>query len=191
MQTLPPRLQVLAALMNPAIPVFDVGCDHGYLGLWCHRFLKTPVTLIDCQEHILKDFKTRWGRWYPEIQTECLRAEMRPWKGTLGNVVVAGMGPDPIFKIAQSLLKAKTHTDTRLVISPEKKPFELLMRLQETGWIAETLRASDLNPKVMQNSDKALAVRETMGGLGMIESPRRTRFFFRLRKAAAENLYQS
>jgi hypothetical protein len=125
--TLPLRLKILSGLINPVIPVFDVGCDHGYLGLWSHRFLGTETTLIDCQAHILDQFQERWGRWYPKIKIECLPAESRNWRSTLGNIVIAGMGPEPIFRIAEAVLKGGVHEDTRLILCPEKKPFEMLM----------------------------------------------------------------
>ncbi|MBX9766042.1 MAG: SAM-dependent methyltransferase [Bdellovibrionales bacterium] len=174
------RLRILCALVNPEIPLFDVGCDHGYLGLWAHSQLKTPTTLIDCQPHILEEFRLRWGKRYPEIETECGPAEQRDWESTPANIVIAGMGPEPIYRIAKSILTNGVHPETRLILCPEKRPFHLLMRLQELGWDTEAIGPKELNPEVIKTLDE-IKISSIMGGLAHVESNKRTRFFFRLK----------
>jgi hypothetical protein len=187
--TLPLRLKILCALIDPTMPVLDVGCDHGYLGLWAHRFLGTETTLIDCQSHILSQFQERWGEWYPSVRSECLLAEERDWTNVRGNIVIAGMGPEPIYRIARSILESRPHAQSRLLLCPEKKPFEMLLNLQEMGWEAEALRVEDLNREIPELAVlNEVGVRVTMGGLGLVESARRTRFFFRLKVVSSGDL---
>lgn len=182
MITISARLKILCALANPEIPLYDVGCDHGYLGLWAHAFLQTPTTLIDCRPHILENFRARWGKHYPKIETECAPAEKRAWDKSPRNIVIAGMGPESIFHIARAIGRNEVHTRTRLILCPEKKPFELLMRLEELGWESEPIKLNQLNPQVMKTCEEIKSqLLPTMGGLAHIESNKRTRFFFRLR----------
>lgn len=115
----PLRLQSLLDRCESGIPLWDLCCDHGYLGLKAlssGRF--TEVIFNDSVPHVLDDLRTRLP---VGLQCRVILGNAEQLTETLlGNVVVAGIGGEKTHRILTTLIQAGRMQARQLVLCPEK-----------------------------------------------------------------------
>ncbi len=127
------RLQSLARFHENQDTIWDIGCDHGALGL---SFLKhshvSQIHLVDPSHHVIKSLKTKLEDSYITIPDNVLLHETKgqdiKLKSSRNLIFISGMGGKEITEIIHSLLPQLSAND-RLVISPHKNILELRQSL--------------------------------------------------------------
>ncbi len=130
--TLSLRLQQIFDKMLPGFDVWDVCCDHGYLGqnaYFSGSFKE--IHFVDQAEHLIESLRHRLqhrpGFFFHPIGAELLQQPV------LGNLVIAGVGAELILKIIREL-KASQHLQARrLVLGPHKDEAHLQAWLVDIG----------------------------------------------------------
>lgn len=119
-------MQSIYDLLLPGKPVWDLCCDHGYMGLNAYKSGSfTEVYFVDQVEHIIARLKERFEEEHYRAESPSqayflpLRGEDvdRPLKGS---VVIAGVGAFTIFKIVQSLHTKGLLQAHRLILCPQR-----------------------------------------------------------------------
>ena len=125
MTTLSPRLKLIFDQLRPALPVWDLCCDHGYLGLHAYRSQKfSSVHFVDQVPEIIDRLKLRFNSEIATINNQTsvtftpLSGESLPTEVT-GNVVIAGVGSYTIFQILQVLHTQKKLKAERIILCPQ------------------------------------------------------------------------
>lgn len=110
------RLQSLLDRCEAGLPLWDLCCDHGHLGLEALRSGRFPTVIFnDAAAHVLDDLRGQVGGQPARLL--CARAE-EIREDLTGNVVIAGIGGEKIYKILRAAgerLKAR-----HIVLCPEK-----------------------------------------------------------------------
>ena len=129
-----PRLRFLFSKAKPQIPLWDLACDHGYLGERALRSGEFPeVHFVDPVKHQIEKIrqrlqKTEFGArafYYP------IRAQ-KVEKKVLGNLVIAGIGGENLFQILNDLHLASRLQAERLILSPHTDLEHVMKQMQ--GW---------------------------------------------------------
>ncbi len=143
------RLKKIAELTSGTTVLADVGCDHGYIPIYCIQkgFCKyaiamdiNPGPLDRCTKNIVK-YKLE----------DCIEARLSDGieklkEGEADTIVIAGMGGLLIRDILSNSLKnIKTGTD--FILQPMLAPFELKEYLYENAFLIE-------NEYVVQEDNK-------------------------------------
>jgi tRNA A22 N-methylase len=115
---LPSRLHCLLDLCLPGLPLWDLCCDHGHLGLYALNSSSYPEVIFnDIVPHVLADLPAQFaGRPGRVI---CSPAE-DIGEPLTGNVVIAGVGGEKIFKILLAHATRSTLRAKRIAVCPEK-----------------------------------------------------------------------
>ncbi len=119
MPALSPRLQFLLDRCRPGFTLWDLCCDHGYLGLSAlqgRRF--SQVVFNDTVPHVLEDLRRRLPM-SPDWRILLSPAEEIDEPLT-GNVVLAGVGGEKIYKILCAHASRGGLVGERLILCPEK-----------------------------------------------------------------------
>lgn len=131
MPKLSPRLRFLSELLVDGEDVWDLCCDHGYLGesaLASGRFPR--VNFVDRVPGIVSKLEKRLGRRpgakYWTVDAAAIDAELT------GTVVVAGVGGDVAVRIVEGLAAKGRLKSRRVIVSPHS---------QEVWAIGEIARA--------------------------------------------------
>lgn len=105
--------------------MWDVCCDHGYLGLHAYQSKLFPaVNFVDQVPEIIERLKSRFEKeirnpdnktcmTFTSLSAEHLTSELT------GNLVIAGVGSYTIFQILQSLHAQKRLKADRLILCPQ------------------------------------------------------------------------
>lgn len=107
---LPDRLKLVYNLILCNQPLWDIGCDHGYLGLHAYgKHLCPEVHLVDRSREALKNTRRHVVKWCPgETSSRLLIWEGDATRQTLpinlGTVVMAGLGSKTIIQMIMNLL---------------------------------------------------------------------------------------
>ena len=115
---LPNRLHCLLDLCLPGLPLWDLCCDHGYLGLFAlNNSSYSEVIFNDVVPHVLANLPGKFaGR---PARVICGPAEDIAEPLT-GNVVIAGVGGEKILKILLAHTRRSTLRAKRIAVCPEK-----------------------------------------------------------------------
>lgn len=111
------RLQTLLDRCHSDLPLWDLCCDHGLLGLQAlnsGRF--TEVIFNDIVPHVLEPLRRQVG---DDARVICAPAEDIPEQLT-GNLVLAGIGGERILKILLAHFGRGTLRAKHIVTCPEK-----------------------------------------------------------------------
>lgn len=132
-------MQLISDHLLPGKPVWDVCCDHGYLGLSAYKSGNHPaVHFVDRVRHIIDDLKQNFEENYFEEghgtqafffaqSAEHLEISME------GSVVIAGVGAFTIEKIVTSLQRKGRLKAQRLILGPQSGAEKLKQVLCETS----------------------------------------------------------
>ncbi len=134
------RLKRIYDHVTPDQPLWDIGCDHGYLGLHAFRNgLSEEVHLVDRSPNACRNVCARIQRWFPERRPEGLCVWHRDAaRNSLpianGTVVLAGIGYRTILGIVINLFAPRSHDGLRLVLCAALKEEHLRLALYRQGW---------------------------------------------------------
>ncbi|MGE3974009.1 MAG: tRNA (adenine(22)-N(1))-methyltransferase TrmK [Bdellovibrionales bacterium] len=106
MKKLSSRLQCIYDLLIPGEALWDIGCDHGLLGmrgLTEARF--SSVNFVEPSVKAMESLKNSFSKQFSEADTVNFllqKGEDLDWSKVSGNVVIAGMGARTIVKILEA-----------------------------------------------------------------------------------------
>lgn len=129
---LSPRMQLIYDQLLPGKPVWDLCCDHGYMGLNAYESGDFPaVYFVDQVGPIVQQLKERFKEKHLDpkstIQTFFLSESAENLQIHLeGNVVIAGVGSFTIIKILRVLFTKGFLKAERLILCPQDGPEKLL-----------------------------------------------------------------
>jgi len=134
------RLKTVYNLILPKRPLWDIGCDHGYVGLHAHHNrLCTEVNLVDQSREVLDSTRLRIAEWFPGgtgegLRVWCLDAEREALPISAGTVVMAGLGTPTIVRVIANLFPENVPTEVRVVLASTFTGERLRLRLMRLGW---------------------------------------------------------
>lgn len=149
--TLSPRLEALFNELLPDFPAWDVGYDHGQLGLYALASGQFPqVNFVDPVESLATTLRTKLNsRSYSEVRKNamvyiCPLAELPV--SVYGSLVFAGVGAQTILTNLEALLKQSRLYAQRVILSPHRDAEKFLEKTQE--WAPEFAKKySDIETK--------------------------------------------
>jgi tRNA A22 N-methylase len=132
------RLNLLASFSGQAESVWDIGCDHGLLGL---SYLPYPlikeIHLVDPSGHVMKSLKEKLKDAYitktPQIHLHQKKGQEIKLNQKSKTIFIAGMGGREIHEILGALENQVTSLD-RIIISPHRWVFELRKELSTSDF---------------------------------------------------------
>lgn len=131
-QTLSSRLSRLQSFYQGESHIWDIGCDHGLLGLsFCHNPEVKSINLVDPSALVVAGLNKKIKDSY--ITNANLfhdRGQKIEIKSASNCVFIAGMGGKEIGEIILHLLP-QLGSDSKFVISPHRKIMELRKLLSE------------------------------------------------------------
>jgi tRNA (adenine22-N1)-methyltransferase len=113
------RLQKIYDLLIPAEDVWDLCCDHGYLGIVAHKSRSfSQVHFVDRASHLIEALRERWQAedqifFYPQAAEELVPV-------LSGNVVLAGVGGLTMLSILEKLQNRNRLRAKRIILAPQK-----------------------------------------------------------------------
>lgn len=135
MQKLSPRMQLIYDHLIPGEPVWDLCCDHGYMGLNAYASGLFPeVYFVDQVEHIVQRLEQQFQQNYLSLSSS-VKAHFLPLPGESvqteirGTLVIAGVGAHTIFKIVQALHGRGVLRASKMILVPQKDEEKLLTLL--------------------------------------------------------------
>jgi tRNA (adenine22-N1)-methyltransferase len=132
------RLRFLLSKARAGSPLWDIGCDHGYLAeSACFSGLFPEVHFVDPVLHQIEKIRTRLAFRRPpqtRVFLHALKGEeiQVPIEGT---VVLAGIGGATMFSVLSSWNERGLLGKSRLVLSPHKDLEELLENLKKLPFV--------------------------------------------------------
>ena len=130
------RLLCCAELVAPGARVYDVGCDHGYLGIYLlTQGLAAHVTASDLRPKPLDRARENARRFGVEEQMDFLCCNgLQAMDGSEGDtIVIAGMGGDAIAGILEACPWVKDSA-YRLILQPQSSGNDLRRYLGNRGF---------------------------------------------------------
>ena len=129
------RLLAVCGYINKGDRVADIGCDHGYLGIYLLvNGIAAHVIESDVAQSPLDSARRNARKFHTENATTfCLSDGVRDIPRDFDTLVCAGMGADTIMSIlaAAPWLKSEAY---RLVLQCQSKRPELRQWLCDAGW---------------------------------------------------------
>ncbi len=129
------RLLACCSFVNPGDRVADVGCDHGYLGIYLlQNSIAASVIESDVNEKPLQSARSNAAKFGTlERTTFCLSDGLKNIPQDFDTLVCAGMGADTIMGIlsAAPWLQNKQY---RLILQCQSKRPELRQWLYDAGY---------------------------------------------------------
>lgn len=132
--TLSQRLCTLHSYHSNEKEIWDIGCDHGLLGLSFKSFPNIErIHLVDPSLPVIKALQLKLVDSYitkPEVFIHHKEGQQIEINGDSNCIFIAGMGGKEIGTIIQALLPG-LNSHSRFVISPHRKILELRQDLSE------------------------------------------------------------
>lgn len=129
------RLQACCDFVKPGDRVADIGCDHGYLGIYLLKNnIARSVIASDINEGPLQSAirnSEKFGAW--DKMTFCLSNGVENIPRDFDALVCAGMGADTMVSILSSAPWLKD-AQYRLILQCQSKTPMLRRYLSENGW---------------------------------------------------------
>ena len=134
------RLQIIYDRILPGQPLWDIGCDHGYVGLQAlgnglcsevHLVDRSPPAIAKLHDQVAE----RWSDgpakglriWHSDAEHDLLPVAR-------GTVVMAGVGNFTVLRIMARVFAGKVPTGVRLVVACTLKEELLRVQLGRLGW---------------------------------------------------------
>lgn len=129
------RFEALLDLVVPGRPMWDVGCDHGLVGLRALAEGRVPfVTFVDAAPGVIERLEARIpASQRARCRTAAQKGEELDWTGADGSLVLAGLGNNTIARIL-SAIPAATLRNLRVVVCCENRDEELRLWLRKQGF---------------------------------------------------------
>lgn len=134
------RIQFIFDQLLPGKPVWDLCCDHGYLGLQAYRSGLFPeVCFVDQVPTIITALKSKFLNEYP-IESQSIKVNFISSPGEEitheihGSLVIAGVGAHTIVKILESLCEKGLLRAEKLILSPQR----------HEHWLEDEILKSDM-----------------------------------------------
>lgn len=132
---LSPRLQACAGYVSPGDRIADIGCDHGYLGLYLiSNNIASSVIAADINPMPLQSAKQNFQKYgYFDRVSFYLSDGVKNIPHNFDTMICAGMGADTIISILASApwLKSEHY---RLILQCQSKTPMLRRFLSDNGW---------------------------------------------------------
>jgi len=134
------RLQIIYDRILPGQPLWDIGCDHAYVGLQAFSSgLCSEVHLVDRALPAIENLRNQIAERWPDGPGEGLRiwhsdAERDALPVAHGTVVMAGVGIFTVLRIMDRVFAGKVPTGVRLVVACTLKEELLRVHLGRLGW---------------------------------------------------------
>ncbi|SHJ75486.1 tRNA (adenine(22)-N(1))-methyltransferase [Hespellia stercorisuis] len=131
------RLQAVADMVTPGLPVADVGCDHGYIPIYLVQNGISPhVTAMDINEGPLERARENICRQQGELPIELILSDglraLRP--GEVESVIVAGMGGGLVMKILEDSMEVVRELK-ECILQPQSEIYKVRAFLLEKGFL--------------------------------------------------------
>lgn len=132
------RIQFLLDQIPPGSELWDVGCDHGLLGLAAVAHQRVSRShLVDPALSVIESLKQflnspKYSEWWKEneARVQIVRARGEDVVASAsGTIVIAGMGGESIVKILE-----RVQNFDKLILNPFSHFEELELCLSERGW---------------------------------------------------------
>lgn len=136
------RLEYVSTQFLPNLPVWDICCDHGYLGTWALQNLFPEVHFVDPVSSIIDKIEARSAPHQQHIQGRIFLHRtlgQNIAQDVTGNVVILGVGPHVIHDILDSLWQKSCLKAQRLILGPQRNPEKL------EAWISQWKQDHQLN----------------------------------------------
>ena len=133
---LSPRLLRCAELVHPGDRVADVGCDHGYLGIYLLQSGKASFVYAgDVNEGPLQSAVANSEKYGVKDQISFYHSDgVRNFPRDFNTMVCAGMGADTMVSILEAAPWLKS-TAYRLILQCQSKTPYLRKYLSQNGWV--------------------------------------------------------
>jgi tRNA (adenine22-N1)-methyltransferase len=113
------RLQSLLDRCQPGLPLWDLCCDHGLLGLEAlNSGLFSEIVFNDAVAHVLEPLRAQLGEFENARVVHAFAEDIV--EPLTGNLVLAGIGGEKIFRILSRHLAAGRLHAHNIVACPEK-----------------------------------------------------------------------
>lgn len=138
---LSPRLKFVSTQLLRESPVWDICCDHGYLGIWALQNYFPEVHFVDPVSSIIEKIQQRA---LAHQEANAGRIFLHPILGQdieeeiTGTIVILGVGPYVIKAILDSLWQKKKMRAQRIILGPQRNPEKL------EGWIEEWQKSKEI-----------------------------------------------
>lgn len=126
------RLQTIFNLLTASKDVWDIGCDHGILGIKAISSEKFKrVYFVDPSKGALEKIEKKIRGPLPKNSFLNCKGQDLNWNIVSGNVVLAGFGSQEMVDIITSAQKYINNIEW--VLSPNSNPWTLRWKLRECG----------------------------------------------------------
>ncbi len=156
------RLRLLYSYLRLGWPVWDFGCDHGYLGETAGRSGSFPeIYFVDRVRRVINHLQERLtdeSSDFPDCPTHFMAVDATANSlSPVGNLVIAGMGGLMVINILRQQIP-QPRPDARLILCPNKDAELVREYLQQIGW-----KLVDDTLVVEHNKFREIIVCETAG----------------------------
>ncbi len=133
------RLATLQSYFHDAHSVWDIGCDHGLLGLsFANKGPLKEIHLVDPSSLVVKKLRKKDLDAYITKKDLSITIHEKKGQDIILNkerkiIYIAGMGGEIIKDVLENLLP-QVSNDDRVVISPHRKILELREYLHQSKW---------------------------------------------------------
>lgn len=121
------RLSYLRSIYQQEHHIWDIGCDHGHLGL---SFISEPhvemIHFVDPSKLVIEELTKKVGAYISmgKIDIQHKKGQDLEINNKNNFIIIAGMGGEEVGDIIQNILP-QLDKDSRIVISPHRKILEL------------------------------------------------------------------
>lgn len=136
------RLKFVSDLIDLRHPLWDVCCDHGYLGEWALRSQCPEVHFVDAVPSIIHKLQNRLAPHLNKVQGKA-HFYAQPGEDVVqnlvGTLVVLGVGPHIILRI----LEKAPRSGNTFILGPQRNPEKVEIWLKSHGIAYEIFQVQE------------------------------------------------
>ncbi len=129
------RLEAIVSCTHHLYPTFDIGCDHGYIGLSCLLKSQSHVTFVDASQHVINRLAER--QMVSDFKGRCrlrtTRAEHLKCPEKPHNIIFAGVGFLPIKRLLSAWRSSPQFFQHRYILGAQTHAGYLERLLDDVG----------------------------------------------------------